>query len=324
MCVKPIGPVIDGVKVGVYRNCNKSDTWSWTKSGSLQYQKKKCLTAKNGVHPVDEENLVLSSVCDQLHNFIKFVPIGSGWYLYMQNSRSSKRKDSESARFISPNITTVKSCLHFYYRMFGQRAGSLQVYVSSEGSMGFPLKSFYGPRCRGWNRAQVAVNNQTTPYQYVIEGVRGVNDVGNIAIDDICVRDSCSEPLEPEQQPNYRQQNNSQLNATTPPFVKEQKLNTSQLSATTPPSVEEQKLNTSQLNATIPPSVQVCKKANISSEVSSKLPIFIAVNLCVLLLIVVINIIVLVKCRRRDQKPKVLTQDQDNISLTVVESLQGP
>ncbi|XP_028407481.1 MAM and LDL-receptor class A domain-containing protein 1-like [Dendronephthya gigantea] len=261
MCVKPKGTVIDGVKVGVYRNCTQTDTWSWTKSGSLQFKKGMCLTAKNGVHAVDGENLVLSSVCDQLQNFIKFEPIGLGWYLYMESSKPSKKKGSETARFISPNVTKVKSCLQFYYRMFGQPAGSLQVYVLSEGSMGFPLKSFYGPRCRDWHRAQVAVNNQTTPYQYVIEGVRGVNDVGNIAIDDISVRDSCSEPLQP---------------------------------------------------------------ADGKANTSDKIPIFIAANTCVILLFVVINIFVLVKCRRQNQKPKLSTPDPGNISLTVDESSQEP
>ncbi|XP_028407490.1 MAM and LDL-receptor class A domain-containing protein 1-like [Dendronephthya gigantea] len=278
MCVKPIKPVFDGVEVGLYRNCTKTDKWSWTKSGSLQYQKKMCLTAKNGVHHVDGEILVLSSVCDQLQNFIKFVPIGLGWYLYMENSRSSKRKDSESARFISPKITKVKSCLQFYYRMFGQPAGSVQVYVLSEGSMGFPVKSFYGPRCRDWHQAQVAVNDQTTPYQYVIEGVRGVNDVGNIAIDDISVRDSCSEPEHPP---------------------------TSSIS---------------QLNATTHRSFEVFNKPDISSNVS----IIIAVNSCALLLLVVINIFVLLKCRRRNQKPKLSTPDPGNIALTVDKSLQEP
>ncbi|XP_028414752.1 MAM and LDL-receptor class A domain-containing protein 1-like [Dendronephthya gigantea] len=229
----------------------------------------------------------------------------------MQNSPSFRRRGSETARFISPNITKAKSCLQFYYRMFGQPAGSVQVYVLSEGSMGFPVKSFYGPRCRDWRLAQVAVNDQTTPYQYVIEGVRGVNDVGNIAIDDISVRDSCSEQLEPEHQPNHRQPNTSQLDATTPPSVEKHQPN-------------HRQPNTSQLNATTPPSVEVCNKANISSEVSSKLPIFIAVNLCALLLIVVINIVVLVKCRRRYQKLQFLTLGEDNISLPAVESLRGP
>ncbi|CAB3980379.1 MAM domain-containing glycosylphosphatidylinositol anchor 2-like [Paramuricea clavata] len=42
-----------------------------------------------------------------------------------------------------------------------------------------------------WYQAQVAVNNQTASYQYVIEGVRGKGIFGNIAIDDISVMDSC-------------------------------------------------------------------------------------------------------------------------------------
>ncbi|CAB4006551.1 MAM domain-containing glycosylphosphatidylinositol anchor 2-like [Paramuricea clavata] len=42
-----------------------------------------------------------------------------------------------------------------------------------------------------WNPAQVAVNDQTASYQYVIEGVRGKDIKGDIAIDDISLMVSC-------------------------------------------------------------------------------------------------------------------------------------
>ncbi|CAB4033342.1 Hypothetical predicted protein, partial [Paramuricea clavata] len=72
MCVKPTGPVTDGVKVGIFSSCDATDTWSWTAQGSLQYKKKMCLQPRGaqGIYI----KLVLDSICDQPQNVFEFVP----------------------------------------------------------------------------------------------------------------------------------------------------------------------------------------------------------------------------------------------------------
>ncbi|CAB4021617.1 MAM domain-containing glycosylphosphatidylinositol anchor 2-like [Paramuricea clavata] len=74
--------------------------------------------------------------------------------------------------------------------------------------MGFPVWSRFGNYGDKWNQAQLPVNNQTASYQYVIEGVRGRGFRGDIAIDDISLRDSCTaggnEPSKPMSVDNNR------------------------------------------------------------------------------------------------------------------------
>lgn len=64
--------------------------------------------------------------------------------------------------------------------------------------------------------------------------------------------------------------------------------------------------------------------ADGKANFSSKMPFFIAMNAFVLFFTVVISIVVLVKCRRGNQKSKLSTSNPINISLRVVENSQGP
>ncbi|CAB3992973.1 MAM and LDL-receptor class A domain-containing 2-like [Paramuricea clavata] len=187
MCVKPTGPETDGVKVGVFNSCNATDTWSWTAKGSLQYKKKMCLKPETGgEHPRNHADLVLDSICDERQNFFEFVPsdTASGWYLFINRWQPNKK-----ARLISPSTTKAKSCLLFFYHMFGYNTKELRVYVKSGGKM-YSVWSLSGEQGVEWHQAQVAVNNQTTSYQFVIEAVRG-GYYGDIAIDDISLMVSC-------------------------------------------------------------------------------------------------------------------------------------
>ncbi|CAB4005586.1 Tyrosine- kinase Tec [Paramuricea clavata] len=74
--------------------------------------------------------------------------------------------------------------------MYGAGVGELRVYVKSGGKMDF-MWSLSGNQGDKWNPAQVTVNDQTASYQYVIEGVRGKDIKGDIAIDDISLMISC-------------------------------------------------------------------------------------------------------------------------------------
>ncbi|CAB3989870.1 MAM and LDL-receptor class A domain-containing 1-like [Paramuricea clavata] len=188
MCVKPTDRMTDGVKVGVFSSWDATDTWSWTAQESLQYKKKMCLQPETGgVNPRNGIKLVLDSVCDERQNFFEFVPT-SGWYLYIE--ALPPRQPNDKARLISPSTIETKSCLLFFYHMFGHDMGKLQVYVKSGGRM-YSVWSRSGEQGVEWYQAQVAVNNQMALYQFVIEGVRGKGDWGDIAIDDISLMVSC-------------------------------------------------------------------------------------------------------------------------------------
>ncbi|CAB4045387.1 MAM and LDL-receptor class A domain-containing 2-like, partial [Paramuricea clavata] len=107
--------------VGVFSSCDATDTWNWTAQGSLQYKKKMCL--KPETRGVNREWLVLDSVCDERQNVFEFVPT-SGWYLYIE--ASSPRRPNDKARLISPSTAETKSCLLFFYHMYGHDVGKLQ------------------------------------------------------------------------------------------------------------------------------------------------------------------------------------------------------
>ncbi|CAB4036292.1 RNA-directed DNA polymerase from mobile element jockey, partial [Paramuricea clavata] len=141
MCVKPTGPVTDGVRVGVFSSCNATDTWSWTTRGSLQYKKKMCLKPETGGrNPYNNAELVLDSVCDEPENLFEFMLVNSafGWYLYI-----GPRQPNNKARLISPSTTKAKSCLLFFYYMYGYYVNELRVYVKSGSNM-YPVWSLSG------------------------------------------------------------------------------------------------------------------------------------------------------------------------------------
>ncbi|CAB4028882.1 RNA-directed DNA polymerase from mobile element jockey, partial [Paramuricea clavata] len=115
--------------------------------------------------------------------------LASGWYLYIETS--PPRQLNDKARLISPSTTKAKSRLLFFYHMYGADVRELRVYVKSGGKMD-SLWSLSGDQGDKWYQAQVAVNNQTASYQFVIEGVRGKDLKGDIAIDDITLMDSYS------------------------------------------------------------------------------------------------------------------------------------
>ncbi|CAB3990325.1 MAM and LDL-receptor class A domain-containing 2-like [Paramuricea clavata] len=183
MCVKPADQVTEGAQVRVFSSCDVTDTWNWTANRSLQYREKMCLK-------LDDVKLVLDSVCDKPRNLFEFVPT-SGWYLYIEYIEASNQKPNGTARLISPSTTKAKSCLIFFYHMFGANVGELQVYVKSGGKMGLPVWRRSGDQGDKWLQAHVPANKQTASYKFVIEGVRGEGDLGHIAIDDISLMDSC-------------------------------------------------------------------------------------------------------------------------------------
>jgi hypothetical protein len=58
---------------------------------------------------------------------VTFLISASGWYLYIETS--SPRQPNDKARLISPSITKAKSCLLFFYHMYGYHVNELRVFI---------------------------------------------------------------------------------------------------------------------------------------------------------------------------------------------------
>ena len=76
--------------------------------------------------------------------------------------------------------------------MPGTHVRTLNVYLKSGSNYGNPVWTHTGTRSNKWYTASVDIQMNST-YSIVFEGVRGVSYRGDIAVDDITVRDgSCS------------------------------------------------------------------------------------------------------------------------------------
>ncbi|CAH3118157.1 unnamed protein product [Pocillopora meandrina] len=118
-----------------------------------------------------------------------------GYYMYIETSYP--RKQGDKARLISPTYPAVKGgqCFQFWYHMYGQDIGTLNVYVKSpSGKPGVPVWLRSGDRGNIWKIAQVAVTSSSN-FQIVVEGVAGKSYQGDIAVDDMkLIKSPCPLP----------------------------------------------------------------------------------------------------------------------------------
>jgi len=102
---------------------------------------------------------------------------------------SYPRVENEKARLISPEYTVGAggSCVQFYYHMWGQGTGALNVLLKEgDTTQGVPLWSLKGDQDNQWRSARATVQT-AGKFQVVFEGVIGSNYEGDISIDDISV-----------------------------------------------------------------------------------------------------------------------------------------
>ncbi|XP_039922190.1 MAM domain-containing glycosylphosphatidylinositol anchor protein 2 [Hirundo rustica] len=119
-----------------------------------------------------------------------------GFYMYIETSRP--RLEGEKARLVSPVFSVAPKnpygaantayCFSFYYHMYGQHIGSLNVYLRLKGQTAIenPLWSSSGNKGQHWNQARVNINPPTS-FQLIFEGIRGPGIEGDIAIDDVSI-----------------------------------------------------------------------------------------------------------------------------------------
>ncbi|EDO47787.1 predicted protein [Nematostella vectensis] len=165
------------------------DNWQMTAGGSLKHMGSgKCVTPFNNYKvPPNNLKLVLSSTCDDSSNKQKMRWSPSlGYYAFIE--ASSPRKQNDTARLVSQaSISSNPSpgkCLNFWFHMYGPHIGSLNLYLKRGSNLGNPIWSRSGTHGNRWNNAIVPITQSGT-FQIVFEGVRGSSYKGDIALDDV-------------------------------------------------------------------------------------------------------------------------------------------
>ncbi|XP_074100339.1 uncharacterized protein LOC141528275 isoform X6 [Cotesia typhae] len=120
----------------------------------------------------------------------------TGYYLYIE---ASGRLTNDTARIISPLYNasyTDSRCFSFWYHMFGAGIGALRVYLKEE-STETPKLMFEkrGDQDNRWLHGLFDLPKTNSSFQIIIEGVRGINYVSDIAIDDVAIlqADECTQ-----------------------------------------------------------------------------------------------------------------------------------
>ena len=105
---------------------------------------------------------------------------------------SSAGDVDDIARLWSPILpSNTGHCLEWYYHMYGDDIGELNVYVVPQGGkVGdyLPVWSTEGDKGNAWYIARAHVNHLAT-YHVVFEGILESGTEGDIAIDDVRVTD---------------------------------------------------------------------------------------------------------------------------------------
>ncbi|CAC5377329.1 MAM and LDL-receptor class A domain-containing protein 1 [Mytilus coruscus] len=111
-----------------------------------------------------------------------------GHYLYLE---ASDMNYQNFVRLLSNDIVwPQKTCLTFWYHMFGHFIASLSVYTKDSHGNLQKLWSQSGNHGNNWLPAKINLPN--TPGQIVIEGYRGADIHGDIAVDDIKLVRNCN------------------------------------------------------------------------------------------------------------------------------------
>ena len=111
----------------------------------------------------------------------------AGYYMYMETS--TRHQPGDKAWLFSETLpaprTSAGACIIFYFHMYGEGIGTLNVYTKATSSQNKTLIwTVSGDQGNIWRQAQAQVSVNET-YEVIFEGVLGGNNTGDIAIDDI-------------------------------------------------------------------------------------------------------------------------------------------
>uniref|UniRef100_A0A8C2ZDP4 MAM domain containing glycosylphosphatidylinositol anchor 2a n=1 Tax=Cyclopterus lumpus TaxID=8103 RepID=A0A8C2ZDP4_CYCLU len=128
-----------------------------------------------------------------------------GFYMYIETSRP--RLEGDKARLLSPTFnmnsktslpsssstsssSSVTYCFAFYYHMYGKHVGALNVFLRQKAQTvtDTSVWSLIGNQRDRWRQAKVNIH-PTAAFQIVMEGVRGTGIEGDIAIDDVTIKE---------------------------------------------------------------------------------------------------------------------------------------
>eukprot|EP00057_Strongylocentrotus_purpuratus_P018001 XP_011672475.1 PREDICTED: MAM and LDL-receptor class A domain-containing protein 2-like [Strongylocentrotus purpuratus] len=117
-----------------------------------------------------------------------------GFYIYTEASGLAPGNTVRLVSNLLINPTVEGSCMEFWYQMYGEHLGSLNVYQKIDDSE-TALWRETEPRGPQWNPARVQLSG-TAQYLVILEGVRGSNYQGDIALDDITFTSGdCGTPI---------------------------------------------------------------------------------------------------------------------------------
>ncbi|XP_019614634.1 PREDICTED: flocculation protein FLO11-like [Branchiostoma belcheri] len=115
--------------------------------------------------------------------------LGTGYYMYLETSVGNP---GDVARLVSTPLPAISApyCLSFYYHMFGDSMGTLNVYIRKQGIMGPSVWTVSGDQRNAWHFGHAQLDGSSS-FNVIFEAVRGNDFRGDIAIDDVTVSDEC-------------------------------------------------------------------------------------------------------------------------------------
>lgn len=98
---------------------------------------------------------------------------------------------------ISPKYKPVGfECLQFWYLIKGNSIGQLNVRVFSQNQYSTPLWSKIADQVTEWRYGQVEIRETQNEYSFVFEGIRGTENTGITALDDVILKSgACMPPI---------------------------------------------------------------------------------------------------------------------------------
>uniref|UniRef100_A0A3Q2ZN97 Zonadhesin-like n=1 Tax=Hippocampus comes TaxID=109280 RepID=A0A3Q2ZN97_HIPCM len=118
---------------------------------------------------------------------------GAGFYMYIEGDSATQ---GDPARLLSSECHySGPVCLQFWYHMYGSAtAMTLNMYLL-QGNIATKIWSIKNNHGQEWHLGQVDID-VFSPFQIIVEGIRGSDARSDVAIDDISIQfDSCSSSL---------------------------------------------------------------------------------------------------------------------------------
>ncbi|KAH9494979.1 hypothetical protein Btru_018315, partial [Bulinus truncatus] len=113
----------------------------------------------------------------------------AGWYAYITSSyvANPNQAQNQTAWLLSPAIPNTVYCFTLWYHMYGSHVGRLNIYKLNLATQRKDLyASQSGNHGSEWQSLQIKFTGSGND-KIIIEGIRGANTLGDIAIDDIMV-----------------------------------------------------------------------------------------------------------------------------------------